>query len=131
MCQEVTPDTTINVPDYTKMLISIGRLEPCCQIISTSYNKSTGEISIRWHTGIYQNGKEEDKVYIGVFEEPQIKLPYGRLTVYNTEAKRGDGSCRVETMGRTHRLAPTLFVYIFFRNKDIGYSGSRGKRVKS
>lgn len=120
-----------NLPDYTRMCVSMGNLEPCCRIDSAFYDKETGKITIKWHEKTYGNGTPDDNVYVGVYQKPEKKRPFGEFSILETDAKREDGSITVDFSGSLDPLLHTgLCVYLFFYNKKIGYSPSIGKSVE-
>lgn len=120
-----------NLPDYTKMCVSMGNLEPCFRINSAFYDKKTGKITIKWHEKAYGNGAPDDEVYVGVYQKPEKKRPYGEFSILEVDGKREDGSITVDFSGSKDPLLHTgLYVYLFFYNKKIGYSPSIGKSAE-
>lgn len=125
-----------NFPDYTKILISTGNLEPTSSIsanLSSNYSKS---LSIKWNPHTYQNGTPDDEVHIAIFQKPSNKKPFGKLICVNPRShprksaypKRSDAEVTIN-FGNTGIL-PVHFIYIFFYNKNIGYSPSKSVQIK-
>ncbi len=116
-----------NLPDYTKMLVSIGRLEPVAAINTAAYDDATGAVDITWNTGHYTNGTDDDVLSVVVYNKPSVGdlyyQPYGWLYTPSVTATRVNGTATVN-------LAPgltdtDLTVYLFFHNATIGYSPSK------
>lgn len=148
-----------NFPDYTKILISTGKLEPTSSIsanLCSNQRKSASinqrpsvsinqrkSASIKWNPDTYQNGTPDDEVYIALYQKPSSKKPFGKLTLITGATSQ---SCRVKDGSRrlqpanpkrsdaeviiNHRLSTiNCFIYLFFYNKDIGYSPSKGVKL--
>lgn len=116
-----------NLPNYTKILFSMGKLEPTSQIGAVSYKSSSGELRLEWNPNTYQNGDRDDRVYIGVYQRGFNKEPFGKFEVFESIVKRSAGE--VSVWFRKGVEADEIYVYVFFHNKDIGYSPSKGKKV--
>lgn len=56
-------------PDYTKMRISVGRLEPTSKITSIDYDSMTGATTVSFASEIYRNGQNSDRVALFVHLE--------------------------------------------------------------
>ena len=67
-------------PDFSKMLISDGRLEPTPQITSIAYFGATNELIINFDSSTYQNGKPGDIVWGAIFIKSAKRLEIPRST---------------------------------------------------
>lgn len=118
-----------NLPDYTKMLVSIGRLEPVAGISSVAYDDATGTVDITWNPGHYTNGADDDTLFVAVYKKPEVGdlyyQPYGYLYLPTVTATRVDGTT---SFSLEPGLTDTdLTIYLFFYNANIGYSPSKAK----
>ncbi len=56
-------------PDWSKMLVSDGKLEPIFEITGVSYDNANGLLTVNFSPAIYQNGSLDDWIGLFVFVE--------------------------------------------------------------
>lgn len=135
--QDKEYDAITNTPDFVKMVVSDGILEPTQKVIACAYNSTTGILRIEWDSSCIENGKPDDYAYIMAYKKPVVDsewkpngVLYGRATLPEPPVSprtRVDGSMEIALpKGLT---ATDIIGYVFFRdNADIiGFSTSMGK----
>jgi len=126
-----TPDTVYNMdnlPDYSKMFVSVGRLEPVSAILKMEYTTATGNLRVEWSGDVFADGKPGDRLHVMVYRKTQVEdlyyRPFGFLYTPAPGGTRGEGS--------TDKTLPTgldaadLTGFVFFDDTTIGYSPSKG-----
>ena len=108
-------------PNWEKLIISTGRLEPTNKVTGITYNAGTGVATCTWTTEIYGNGQITDKVGLFVFLESTKDTWHFEP---NTTT-RIDGTI-TETITAGLPIAFLLF-FVYF-NRDTDYSTAKMRR---
>jgi len=133
-------DPATNTPDYLKMLVSDGDLEPVAGINTAAYSDITGTLEITWDTTTYTNGAATDLLNVIAAKKPLLEMEdepdmtlwnwYPNLFIYpflpSVPAKtRADGTVTITLP--TGLTDTDLTVYLFFKDEvtGIGYSPSK------
>ena len=137
-------DPATNTPDYEKMLVSDGDLEPVADIASAIYNPATGQLVLIWNSATFTNGSDQDIPNVIVTKKPLLEMEdEPNMTLWNWRPKLftypflpaahptkrfiGNATINLPT-GLTYS---DLTLYLFFKDEvtGIGYSPSKAIAV--
>jgi hypothetical protein len=106
------------IPDWTKLLISNGRLEPTQEITSVTFNPITLELTINFDNATYQNGDAMDESYGAMFDYYTSRL----FVATPTQVwRRRDGQFKGTI---SEAITPSHFVAFTWFYRDPDYSES-------
>ena len=133
-------DPATNTPDYLKMLVSDGDLEPVAAINTVAYDDATGTLDITWSPATFTNGSPDDILNVIIAKKPLLEMEdEPDKTLWNWRPKlftylflpvpaatRADGTTSITLP--TGLVDIDLIAYLFFRDEatGIGYSPSKG-----
>lgn len=142
--QEFDPDT--NSPDIAELKLADGDLEPTSEITEAEYNPTTGVLTTKWDTNVFQNGSATDQAWIIVITKPIIEsigetgnwqpalkiLKIAReleLVIPTEKIKRSHGETGVTLTLAPDLDASDLTVFVFFFNLTSKFSPSMSLQV--
>lgn len=116
----------IQAPDYTRMCVSDGILEPTSQVVDTAYDEATGILTIDWDKEIYRNGKPTDNAVLLLYRTLYTGYPGGNSYVLGANATRSAGGAVVWTQPGLPAIDLTTFVFFY---DGYNYSPSMSRSV--
>ena len=77
-----------NLPDISRLFLSLGVADPVQRIERLEYDRQTGEVKVFWDGRHFSTGRADDKVYLVVIH---WEISYQGLKYYGKKCKNGTG----------------------------------------